>query len=172
MASVLSKIVIARHITIFKPLRLIPEYRDWSVVARRVPRLPDSLAPCFDRGMAEVACEAAKVAYKEKIGDLQSAGASDSWRGSAATCFRSDQHQDSGTARRVEDRLTAIRRRADNCPCAVWQPAPSVAGRQRWGIRAGRERRLAIRSRRAHKAIIIIAAEGRIQPVRHSTRYL
>ena len=72
----------------------------------------------------------------------------------------------------VEDRLTAIRRRADNCPCAVWQPAPSVAGRQRWGIRAGRERRLAIRSRRAHKAIIIIAAEGRIQPVRHSTRYL
>ena len=42
----------------------------------------------------------------------------------------------------------------------------------RWGIRAGRERRLAIRSRRAHKAIIIIAAEGRIQPVRHSTRYL
>ena len=74
--------------------------------------------------------------------------------------------------RSVEDRLTAIRRRADNCPCAVWQPAPSVAGRQRWGIRAGRERRLAIRSRRAHKAIIIIAAEGRIQPVRHSTRYL
>ena len=74
--------------------------------------------------------------------------------------------------RSVEDRLTAIRRRADNCPCAVWQPAPSVAGRQRWGIRAGRERRLAIRSRRAHKAIVIIAAEGRIQPVRHSTRYL
>ena len=39
--------------------------------------------------------------------------------------------------RSVEDRLTAIRRRADNCPCAVWHPAPSVAGRQRWGIKGG-----------------------------------
>ena len=68
MASVLSKIVIAKHITIFKPLRLIPEYRDWSVVARRGPR---SCRIAFD-SMAEVACEAAKVAYKEKIGDLQS----------------------------------------------------------------------------------------------------